>query len=102
MSKKQKKNRFEKLTMVACGFCPRQIVKEHERDKQLFIKDGKPMCMVCRAVKLSTHRKEIESSRPAMVKDLKGMSKKFDKEEHERMIHVAAEAQAQVEKKLEK
>lgn len=83
---------------MPCDTCSREIIKEQEPNGEFFLKDGKKMCMICRAVKLSPHRKEIESSKSAMEKDLSDMNEKFDKEESDRIIHLAAEASMQAEK----
>lgn len=85
--------------MVDCGFCTREIIKEHEKGGELFIKDGKPMCMICRAVKLSRFRSDIESSGDRMRDDLRAMNSEFERDEFENIIHIAAEAQEQVELK---
>jgi hypothetical protein len=95
-----KPNKFKDLTIVPCGTCTREIIKEQEKDGELFIKNGKPMCMVCRATKLSVHRSEIEQSAGRMRADIKEVNDKFDQEEFEKVVHVAAQAQEQVEKSL--
>ena len=102
--KKQKQNKrdYGKLTFISCGYCSRDIIKEDEKNNEIFMKDGKPMCMICRATKLSEFNKEIKGSKRAMKRDLKKVNKNFDKEETKRVVHVSAEAQAVVEKKLNK
>lgn len=99
---KKKKNEFAKLHYCNCGYCTRQIIVEHEKDGKVFMKDGKPMCMICRAVKLSKFKEEIESSKQLMVDDLKNINEQFEKEESERIIHEAAIAQENLEKASKK
>lgn len=98
MAKKQKQPSVkEHIEAKVCETCPRIIVKVDEPKGEYFIHDGKRMCMICRATKLSKFQKDIKKSKKRMTKDLKEMNEKFDKEENERVINIAAQAQATVE-----
>jgi uncharacterized Zn finger protein (UPF0148 family) len=50
----------KKTIKVRCGYCPRIIFKEDETDGTFKKKDGKIMCPVCRATKLSNFKGEIK------------------------------------------
>ena len=95
---KQKKTKKPKILCAMCEYCPRIIVKEDEPNGEYYVKDGKRMCMICRVVKGSKFEQEIKASKPRMEEDLKQLNEVFDQEETERIIAIAAEAQAQVEK----
>ena len=50
----------KKTIKVRCGYCPRVIFKEDETDGTFKKKNGKIMCPVCRATKLSKFSKDIK------------------------------------------
>lgn len=77
--------------MTQCGYCVRDIYKDHEKGKEYFIKDNKPMCMICRATKLSKFGKQIKKLLPKTRKDLRDINEKADRDENARLISLASE-----------
>lgn len=49
-----------KTIKVRCGYCPRIVFKKDEPDGEFKKMDGKIICPVCRIMKKSNHREEIQ------------------------------------------
>lgn len=81
-----------------CGYCPRVVLLTDEPTGKYFKKDGKVMCMICRAVKLSSFEKQIKSLKKKMIKDVEEQIKIADQAEYEKVLTVAAKAAEYVEK----
>jgi len=101
-TKQQKNEKVDFGEVKMCQFCPRMIVKNHEVGQEYFLHNGKRMCMVCRAVKLSKFKKQIGSTAKKMRKDLKAQNLAFEEQERQRMFEVAAESQEAADKIINK
>jgi len=60
---------LKKTIKAKCGYCPRIIFKENETDGTFKRKDGKLICPVCRATKLSKFSGEIKKDEKKYKKD---------------------------------
>ena len=103
MSKvKNKKPRIKRMTpkqlmkalkTTECGYCKTLIVEKDEPKKKFFIHKGKPMCGVCRAVKLSSVGDTIIADvKRKSKRDMQNAIKKAQKQEEERILSIAAQS----------
>jgi len=80
------------LNTTACGFCKTLIVEQDEPKKKFFIHKGKPMCGVCRAVRLSSIGETIVADvKRKSKRDMQNAIKKAQKQEEERILNIAAQ-----------
>ena len=75
-----------------CSFCSRMIIKAKELGGKYFLKNGKRMCMVCRATRYSPFKKQIRADAIKMRKDLEIMSKEQEAAEQERIYEIASDS----------
>ena len=52
-----------------CGHCPRKILKSNEPEGFIYKKDGKPICIVCRATKLTKFSDLIKQDKASYEAD---------------------------------
>ena len=88
----EKTKTSDKIEAKKCSYCPRMIIRADEIDGVYFLHQGKRMCMVCRATKLSKFKKQIKSTRAAMRKDIVELNEAHDLEENQRVMEMAADS----------
>lgn len=91
----------EKPVGFQCGFCPNIIFGHKEAGGRLFIKDGQPICPVCR-VKRGKFGKRIRYDKRRFEADDKKRKELIQKNADEKMLKVAEASQNKTDAKLNK
>ncbi|MCK5022770.1 MAG: hypothetical protein KAS04_01220 [Candidatus Aenigmarchaeota archaeon] len=90
--------------VAQCKFCGRVIVKEEEPQERYHVVNGKPMCGVCRATKLSRFSRVIMSPQKKREHDMDKQRAEVDGEkmESKRIDKIASESVKGLTKDIKK
>ena len=84
-------NPFRKF--VHCGYCEKYIFQDQEVNGRLFVKNGKPICVLCR-VKLGKKWKQIDAEvNRYIIKDQEMKEEVIQAAADQKVIELAIESQ---------
>lgn len=88
------------VTLVPCGYCPKQIMCESEPEGRPHVHKGKPMCRVCCVTKKGKLKNAIKANQSAAEQDVRDLEEAKREDERKRLLGISAESNSRTLKNL--
>ena len=81
----------KRYKQITCGHCKRVYSLKNETQGRLFLKDGRPICAMCRVIKVDRQGRAIMQNKKNAHKDWQQAQANLDKAETERIKKIASQ-----------